>query len=292
MTVRDAIAKYRSELNSLYAPGELNEIISLVLESVKGFSKTDMITKDNISLNDDEVVQLQGILSELKTNKPVQYVLGYSWFYGMKLKVNHDVLIPRPETEELVRWIIEDYKSTFPIRVLDIGTGSGCIPIALKKHISNAEVIAIDVSESALEVAKENARVHHVDIQFIQQDILRWKDSDEQLQTPFDIIVSNPPYVLQSDKSSLQERVLKYEPHLALFTGTEDDLIFYRSIADYAFRNLVPDGILYLEIHERKGDDVRALLAAKGFSSVELREDMSGKERMVKAVSNGNQMAF
>jgi release factor glutamine methyltransferase len=283
MTVRDVILKYRTELRPLYDGSELNEIISLVLEFVKGSSKTDMITKDNISLNDDEALQLQNILSELKTNKPVQYVLGYSWFYGMKLKVNQDVLIPRPETEELVRWIIDDYKSKFAIRVLDIGTGSGCIPIALKKNISNAEVIAIDVSEKALEVAKKNARVNNVDVQFIQQDILQWNDASKQLQTPFDIIVSNPPYILQSDKSSLQERVLKYEPHLALFTGTEDDLIFYHSIADYAFHNLVADGSLYLEIHERKGEDVKALLAAKGFSSVELMEDMSGKERMVKA---------
>jgi release factor glutamine methyltransferase len=284
MTVLDIRTKYRSELNSFYEEDELNEIISLAFESVKGFTKTDLTLKTDEPVNAEEQKRFDYVLSELKTGKPIQYILGYAWFYGMKFFVDEHVLIPRPETEELVRWIIEeDGNQKSGIRnLLDIGTGSGCIAVALNKKLPFVNVDALDVSDNALSVAKKNAELNHVQVTFILADVFHINPS--AINKQYNVIVSNPPYVLHSDKPSLHERVLKYEPHLALFADEKDALIYYRAIGDFALLNLSKDGALFLEIHHQKANEVCELLQTKGFRDVEVRKDMSGKDRMVKAI--------
>jgi release factor glutamine methyltransferase len=281
MKVRDVIADYREKLSAQYDKDELNEIISLALEAVKGFTKTALTMQSDAKLTTNEAYELGRILYDLKQNKPIQYILGYSWFYGMKFTVNEDVLIPRPETEELCRWIIETAKHKAEIKnVLDIGTGSGCIAIAVKKNLSHLNVTALDVSGKALAVAKTNAEQNQTSIHLIHADILQ----QPALAQRFDIIVSNPPYVLHSDKTSLHERVIKHEPHLALFADEEDALVYYKAIADFAAQHLNENGILFFEIHESKGKEVTDLFISKSFRDVELRKDISGKDRMIKAV--------
>jgi release factor glutamine methyltransferase len=287
MKVNEVRQWFREELSSLYEADELDEILFLVMEEVMPATirtKTDLIIKKNEIISDSEQKRLEKIISELKLNKPVQYILGYAWFDGMKLFVNESVLIPRPETEELVASIISQISNLkHPISILDIGTGSGCIAIALKKNIPQANVFALDISEKAIEVASKNAKANHAEINFILDDVFKLQTLNNELPT-LDIIVSNPPYVLHSDKSTLQARVMEHEPHLALFAGEEDALIYYRAIADMTVRFLKPGGMLFFEIHETKGNEIKEFLTAKGFKDVETRKDMSGKDRMVKAV--------
>jgi release factor glutamine methyltransferase len=283
MKVKDIKSEYQGELASIYERSELDEITSLAFEAVKGFSKTDMTIRMDEKVTAEEAYKLGKILSGLKQNKPIQQILGYAWFYGMKFIVNENVLIPRPETEELVQWIIHEVTDhRAPVSILDIGTGSGCIAIALKKNIEDAKVFALDISDKALAVATKNAELNHTQIQFTHSDILSIPTPNSQLPSHLDILVSNPPYLLHSDKSTLQERVLDHEPHLALFAG-EDDLIYYKAIADFACNNLTKEGMLFFEIHEKKGEELKQLLEAKEFKNVQLRKDLSGKDRMIKA---------
>jgi release factor glutamine methyltransferase len=284
MKVREIRILFQQALSSMYEEEELEEILFLAMESVKGFSKTDSAMQADVDLSEKETQEFEKIIRELKTHKPIQYITGYSWFYGMKLLVNENVLIPRPETEELVTLIVEQNKSVnSKLKILDIGTGSGCIAIALKKKFPEAEVTALDISADALAVAKANAKAQHVHIHFIQQDMLQPQTLKLEPGTEFDIIVSNPPYVLHSDKPTLHERVIQYEPHLALFADEKDDLVYYLSIADYAFQFLTKGGQLFLEIHHLKGREVKQLLNNSGFIDIEVKKDMSGKDRIVKA---------
>ncbi len=215
-------------------------------------------------------------------HQPVQYVLHEAWFYGMKLYVDEHVLIPRPETEELVEWMLKDAETNKqPINILDIGTGSGCIPIALKKNMPAAEVWAVDISNEALLVAQRNADTQQTSITFQQADILN-KPYPSVLPT-FDVIVSNPPYIPLSDKTAMHPNVLQHEPHLALFVANEDPFLFYNAIVDFAQSHLNPGGSLYFEIHEAMGEQVKQLLTQKGFINAQVKKDMQGKDRMVKA---------
>jgi release factor glutamine methyltransferase len=229
--------------------------------------------------------QLDGIIARLLQQEPLQYILGSADFYGLKFKADSRALIPRPETEELVEWtvksVMEKYLSNAAVRILDIGTGSGCIPITIKKYLPASDVWAIDISKDALDLATFNAQQLEVNLQFRQVNILReaqWVGLPQ-----FHVIVSNPPYIPESEMNLVPEQVKAYEPHLALFVADEDPLVFYEAIAKFAWRQLLPEGLLFFECNEYNAPQVVALLEKKGFQEVELRQDLSGKDRMVRA---------
>lgn len=267
----------RKELIKVYPDSEINGFIRLIFESVMGWNYTEQVLRQNEKLDIKKVELIKGIVERLKMHEPIQYILGETEFYGLKIKVSPGVLIPRPETEELVQWIVESYSKDSP-RILDIGTGSGCIPVALKNQIGNAEVSAIDISEKALEVAKENAAINNVDINFSQVDILKWEEYNWK---PFDIIVSNPPYVRESEKKEMQSNVLIHEPDKALYVSNDDPLVFYRRIADFANKYLVENGKLFFEINEYLGDEMYSMLEAAGYELIELKKDIHLKDRMI-----------
>ena len=272
--VRDIRPFFLEKLASVYGEKEANSMSYWSIESVLGFSKSDCIIQQDALVSETQKLKLLEIVSRLAEEEPLQYILGTAEFMSLEFKVNKHTLIPRPETEELVHWVLqEDFTSA-----LDIGTGSGCIAISLAKQ--SKAISALDFSKEALEVAKDNAINNEVAIDFIHADILQ----KPALQQTFDVIVSNPPYVLESDKKLMHTNVLKHEPHTALFVEDEEALVFYNSIADFAQNHLNENGKLFFEIHENKGEEVLQMLQEKGFSKLELRKDMQGKDRMVKAV--------
>ena len=220
---------------------------------------------------------MRKLCGRLKQFEPIQYILGETEFFGLKLKVNPDVLIPRPETEELVQWICE---TSWPPKsvILDVGTGSGCIALALKKQLRHTEMCALDVSERALQTAIENATKNGLEVHFIHADILQWSKKDWPL---FDCIVSNPPYVRELDKKQMQPNVLEFEPETALFVSDDDPLIFYRETGHFAAHYLKPGGKLFFEINENLGDETCGLLKYIGFKNIKLRKDIHGKDRMI-----------
>ena len=276
-------AKYITEnLKTIYEAGEAASIADWVMEYITGNARTERASTNQVSLTVEQHKKINVITSRLLTHEPVQYVLNESWFSGLKFYVDKNVLIPRPETEELVEWIIGNYKLTlYDLKILDIGTGSGCIPIVLKKRMPKAEVWACDISAGALEVAIRNAAALGTEINFIQLDFL---DSNTWHQLPsFDIIVSNPPYIPQSDKKQMQPNVLKYEPATALFVPENDPLIFYKAIAEFGKTRLNKSGSICTEIHESLGESTMAIFQSAGFST-ELKKDMQQKDRMIRAV--------
>ncbi|MNI41350.1 Release factor glutamine methyltransferase [compost metagenome] len=279
MKIGELETHFRFELEALYDTEEASALFRLAAAHVLGlpFTQPRMLRDTAIDLTNKQ--QLLSMLSDLKLGKPVQHVLGEAHFYGLVFKVNGNVLIPRPETEELVEWIISDSNSQFTVgnlKILDIGTGSGCIPVTLKKHLPQAEVSALDVSEEALAVAKLNATQIGVEVDFVQADILNFSS-----ELKFDVIVSNPPYIRYLEKAEMHDNVLEHEPHLALFVSNEDPLIFYKAIASFALTNLNPNGKLYFEINEYLGQETVDMLLDKGFENIELRKDMQGKDRMI-----------
>lgn len=286
MNVQRYFAFYCSQLSSVYEKREAENIAHLAFEQFTGWSRLERMLKKEAELDNPAMEKLETALKELLQHKPVQYVIGEAWFYKLKFKVNEQVLIPRPETEELVEWVIGSVSGSLPgaDSILDIGTGSGCIAVALKKNLPSFRVSAIDISEQALAVAKENAARYDEEIDFMRMDVLQ---SQQAAVLPsFDIIVSNPPYVKQSEKGPMRKNVLDYEPHLALFVPDEDPLKFYRAIAVVAKEKLNPGGRLFFEINESLGEAVAGLLQEKGFTGIELRKDLSGKDRMVRAALN------
>lgn len=281
MTIHEAYQQLLFQLYDLYDDREAANITDLVIEHVTGQRKIDRITYPNIPVNDQQQLQLATITEKLIENTPVQYALNECWFAGMKLYVDENVLIPRPETEELVEWIVEEVKSQkSKVKILDIGTGSGCIPVALKKKLPDSIVRAIDVSEGALNVAVKNAMLNAAQVYFIRVDFLdekSWKDFGK-----LDVIVSNPPYIKRSEACTMNANVLQHEPHIALFVEDEDALLFYRKIAAFAKKHLEHNGSVFLEINEALGKEVTDLFEQQGYRT-ELRKDMQGKDRMVKA---------
>lgn len=277
---------YRLELAPLYESDEAKTLFSLAAEQILALSASKLMVKKDEAVSFINMQKFLSILNDLQIGKPIQHILGEAHFYGLVFKVNENVLIPRPETEELVDWIISAYGKQCSINnfepkklsILDIGTGSGCIPITLKKHLSNTKISALDISVDAIAVAKQNARQIGVEINFIAADILTFKTEEK-----FDIIVSNPPYIRDLEKDEMHNNVLLHEPHLALFVSDENPLIFYKAIADFAKTNLKPNGELFFEINEYLGKETVYMLEAKGFINIELRKDMQGKDRMVKA---------
>lgn len=279
MTLHEAQQQLLFQLYHLYDNREAANIADWVLEHLTGWKKIDRIVHKQVLLSTPQVQQLETYTAALLRHQPVQYVLQEAWFDGMKFFVNEAVLIPRPETEELVHWIASSFRGA-GLTILDIGTGSGCIPIALKKKLPAAQLYACDISETALAVAQKNGAIHQAAVQWMQLDILDPKAWPSL--PPVDLLVSNPPYIPVKDKSSMQHNVLQYEPHLALFVEDEDPLLFYRTIAALATEKLLPGGSVFVEIHEDLGEKTQQLLLDKGFTSVELKKDMQGKDRMIR----------
>ena len=272
-TVGNIIPSFRKELAPIFEDREVVSWAYLSAEYLLGYSRSDCIVHASKSIDVKLSNKFKQIIVDLKTKKPLQYILGETEFYGFKLKVNKDTLIPRPETEEIVDWVLkESFKSA-----LDIGTGSGCIAIALAKY-SNANISAIDISKNALKVAKENAILNNVTVEFTQQDIFQAKTLDR-----VDLIVSNPPYVLNSEKVKMKENVLEHEPHLALFVSNENPLIFYKKITDLATKSLTSEGKLFFEINEQFANELIAILTQSGFVDIELKKDINDRDRMIKA---------
>lgn len=272
--VSNILSYFREELSAVADEREITSWYYISMEYLLVYNRSDCIINSNQVLNKSQLSKIKQIVAELKTHKPIQYILGKTEFYGLKIKVNEHTLIPRPETEQLVDWIL---KENF-VTALDIGTGSGCIPIALAKN-TDAKVLAIDVSEDALLIAEENAKNNEVEIDFIHQDILQTNSLQK-----VDLIVSNPPYVLESEKEIMQENVLDYEPELALFVEDKNPLIFYKKIASLAFNFLNENGKLFFEINAKFGKETIEMLADIGFVNIELKKDMNDKDRMIKAI--------
>ena len=279
------IKEYRSyfiqELTPIYDAGEAESFFYLILEESQHLKRIDLALRPDLDFSEEEIMVWNSILQQLKKEIPIQYLLGKTSFFGLNFQVNENVLIPRPETEELVEWILERQKSEVKsqqIRILDIGTGSGCIAISLAKNLPNARVFAIDISEKALDTAKKNAELNTVDITFINQNILKTEDLGQQ----FDIIVSNPPYVRNLEKAEIKKNVLENEPHLALFVEDNDALIFYKKIANLAQKNLSKNGHLFFEINQYLGKQMIDLLEKMNFAAIELRKDIYGNDRMIK----------
>lgn len=284
MTIQSAFTHIVTSLEPLQGQREAANIAHIVMEHVTGMSRMDRIVYKEKELTDQQATQLASAVTALLAHQPVQYVTGTSWFYGMELKVNRHVLIPRPETEELVEWVVQDVRAaqlSHP-RILDIGTGSGAIPIAIKKELPQATVQAVDVSEGALATAKENAARQQLEVTFELIDILN-KQAWAHLPV-FDIIVSNPPYICQRESADMQEQVVAYEPSLALFVPNNDALLFYREIGLMAKEKLRAGGALYFEINEAFGKETAALMESQGYVEVEIKKDLFGKDRMVKGV--------
>ena len=277
--IKDIRLFLKDSLAAQYPDSELRGFNNWILEYLFDYCSMDALMQAEKELSDKNIVDIKHIISLLKQEKPIQQIVGYAWFYGHKFSVNEQVLIPRPETEELVDWILKDKPDGKSI--LDIGTGTGCIPITIALN-STAQVSTVDISDFAIAQAKENAKNLNASINFIQADILA-KESIDKLDT-YDVIVSNPPYVLESDKELMANNVLDNEPHLALFVPNDDALKFYIAIADIATKKLTKNGLLYFEIHEDKGEETLDMLTRKGFVNLELRKDLQGKDRMVKAV--------
>lgn len=271
---------FKEELSQQYDGDEARAIFSLAAEHVLKFSPGKLRMMGDSVMDFVHLQKMLSILNDLIIGKPIQYILGEAHFYGLVFIVNENVLIPRPETEELVDWIISDLKlkPTDSIKIFDIGTGSGCIPITLKKHLSKASVSSLDVSTDALEVAQKNAVQLNTPLSFIHADVLKYSSEEK-----YDVIVSNPPYIRDLEKAGMHSNVLDYEPQLALFVDDNNPLIFYNAIADFAKTNLKPTGNLYLEINEFLSSETMEMLSAKGFTSIDLRKDMQFKNRMIKA---------
>ncbi|MFM9824697.1 peptide chain release factor N(5)-glutamine methyltransferase [Flavobacterium sp.] len=304
--IKDYRVQFIQELIPIYGEDEAESFFYLVLEDKNQLKRLDLALNPSLTFLEDEILIWDFILKELKNQKPIQYILGKTSFYGLEFEVNENVLIPRPETEELVQWIIQGQRreegsqklevGSHSPKILDIGTGSGCIAIALAKNLEKASVFAIDVSEKALATAQKNAQNNNIEVNFANVDILKINDlqqlpshhfplptSISQLPTKFDIIVSNPPYVRELEKLEIKKNVLDNEPHLALFVADNEPLIFYRKIGALAQKNLSENGQLFFEINQFLGKEMIELLEKMNFKNIELRKDIYGNDRMIKA---------
>ena len=281
-SVGDIYLNFRKQLSDIYDSNESEQVTILSFESVLNYRRIDISNNINEVLNADNLGRLDVILAELKSGRPIQYILGEAWFYGMKLFVNESVLIPRRETEELVQWIINDIKrfEILPTIILDICTGSGCIALAIKKEFPSVKVFALDNSEAALKVAKQNALKENLDINLLLMDVFNFS-----LKLNPDIIVSNPPYVLSGEKDGLHKRVKDFEPSSALFVPDDDSLLFYRHIAQWGKENLVSGGSVYFEINEKYGKEISDLHIQLGYLHPTLKKDLQEKDRMFRATN-------
>lgn len=295
MKIPEAARYITNQLQEVYEESEAKNITDLLLEHITGLSKVERLSRKEYELTKEQQQAFTDSLQRLMKHEPIQYVMNKCWFYGMELFVDPSVLIPRPETEELVQWIVNDVKAsdsnafnranaepdeTTSLRILDVGTGSGCIALALKKAMPKAEVWGCDVSEEALNVARRNGSALDIRVDF---QGLNFLDLMQQKQLPtVNILVSNPPYIPLRDKDSMNRNVVDHEPHTALFVPDEDALLFYRALANFGIHGMRDNGTIYMEIHEELGEDVVKLFNAAGYKHIELRKDMQEKNRMVK----------
>lgn len=299
MTLKNFRTYFTDTLQEIYLKTEIDTFFFLLIEEKLNLQRVDTVMQPDFLIADANLSELKIILKRLQKEEPIQYILGNTEFYGLPFKVNKNTLIPRPETEELVEWIIRevtelqsnkvakldmDATSTMneekSISIIDIGTGTGCIPISLAKNLNNVKISAIDVSSEALIVAQQNATLNNVDISFLEMDILETKE----LPQKYNLIVSNPPYVRELEKVEINNNVLENEPHLALFVEDDNPLIFYSKIADLAKIHLKKEGLLFFEINQYLGKETVAMLKHKGFNSIKLKKDLFGNDRMVKAI--------
>jgi release factor glutamine methyltransferase len=285
MLLKKYRASFIEKLAPLYDVMEAESFFNIALQELKGWKRVDLALNPDAELGADEIEKWKAVLQQLEKQRPIQYIFGSTHFYGLDFNVTESTLIPRPETEELVEWIITENQDNGKIKILDIGTGSGCIAISLAKNLPDAQVFAIDVSADALAVAKSNAELNKVDVTFIQQDILAVENLPEQ----FDIIVSNPPYVRNLEKVEIKQNVLDYEPHLALFVDDNDALIFYRKIALLAKSNLPQSGRLYFEINQYLGEETATMLEDFKFENIVLKKDIYGNDRMIASFQSQSQ---
>lgn len=281
MTVQQLSDFIRTNLREYYPADEISQLIFLIFNHLLNYSKIDIHLNERFQISDKIYKQTENIVLQLRNYKPIQYIFGETEFYGLKFYVNSSVLIPRPETEELVRWIIDDNKQKH-LKILDVGTGSGCIAVTLAKFMKRVAVTATDLSQQAISMAEKNAGLNGVSVRLFKHDIL----SEENIfpDAFFDLVVSNPPYVLKSEAASMGLNVKNYEPGEALFVDDEDPLVYYRSILKFCKKYLKEKGLLYIEINELMGLSVTKLLADSGFSDLMLRKDLNGKDRMVRAL--------
>ena len=271
--------RFKRELKEQYSLPELQNFLYLIFQNLMDLPKTDIHVNHGKVIPDHFIVKINEIINELKENKPIQYILGETEFYGCNIKINKNTLIPRPETEEMVRWILNETDEN-SCKIFDIGTGSGCIAVALAKNNISAKVFAADHSEEALEIARGNAGINNTDITFFHFNINFPETSD--ILDIYDIIVSNPPYVTESEKRQMKENVLKYEPHDALFVPDSDPLIFFRAILEFAQSQLQSGGNIFFEINERFGEQMVQLLEEFNYHHIVLRKDINNKDRMIK----------
>ncbi|MFI5185354.1 MAG: peptide chain release factor N(5)-glutamine methyltransferase [Chitinophagales bacterium] len=282
MTIDEARKKINEALKNIYEKNEADSISEIVMEHLTRWSRSARLVNKDLELSFAQKKTLSQIIQRLSLHEPIQYIINEAWFAGMIFYVDKNVLIPRPETEELVDWIFKEVSTqNSAFRMLDIGTGSGCIAIALKNKLPHAEIWACDISEEVLNIARMNADALNATIDFIPLDFL---DTDQRKQLPqIDLIVSNPPYVPQKDKIEMGKNVVTHEPPIALFVPDEDPLIFYAAIAEFGKEKLNQNGKIYVEIHENLGTQVMNLFRSKGYQSVEIKKDLQGKNRMIKA---------
>ncbi|RLD43110.1 MAG: peptide chain release factor N(5)-glutamine methyltransferase [Bacteroidetes bacterium] len=274
----DLRKQYMQELLAYYDQREAESLLTILVQYFFGLSQSGLITNADFRLSESEMLQLHFAVKDLKKYRPVQYIIGETEFFDLKIKVNKAVLIPRPETEELVQLIINNEKQR-DLNILDIGTGSGCIAIALKKNIPFAQLTGIDISDAAIELASENAENNKLNIAFAELNILDQRQWN--LLGQFDIIVSNPPYVTNAEKNRMDNNVLNYEPHQALFVADNDALVFYKAIFHFSENHLRQNGKIYFEINEEKGNEIVELAKSKNFVNVKLHKDINGKNRFV-----------
>lgn len=299
MILKNFRTYFTDALKEIYPKTEIDTFFFLLIEEKLNLQRVDTVMQPDFLIADANLSELKIILKRLQKEEPIQYILGNTEFYGLPFKVNKNTLIPRPETEELVEWVIKevtelqsnkvakldtDVISTKneekTLSILDIGTGTGCIPISLAKNLNDVKISAIDVSSEALKVAQQNATLNNVDISFLEMDILETKELPQQ----YNLIVSNPPYVRELEKVEISNNVLKSEPHLALFVEDDNPLIFYSKIADLAKNHLKEDGLLFFEINQYLGKETVAMLKQKGFNTIKLKKDLFGNDRMIKAI--------
>ena len=270
---------FKSRLSSTYPIEEIDSFFYISLEYKLNIKRVEYALNPSHTIPKESQSYFKEVIEKLNKEIPIQYIIGETDFYGLKFKVNEHVLIPRPETEELVDWVLNDVKANDTVKILDIGTGSGCIAISLAKNLPKCKVFGLDISKEALKVANKNAELNNVNVEFINEDILKLNNFLEQ----FDIIVSNPPYVRELEKHEIQKNVLNNEPHLALFVKDQAPLLFYERIAIFANTNLKKNGFLYFEINQYLATETKILLNDKNFKNIELKKDLNNNNRMIKA---------
>ncbi|WP_438989698.1 peptide chain release factor N(5)-glutamine methyltransferase [Polaribacter sp.] len=298
MTLKKFKLYFSDKLSEIYPQTEIDSFFFILIEELLGLQRIDTVLKPDFIVENEILNNLKNIISRLKKEEPIQYILGKTAFYGLPFLVDKNTLIPRPETEELVEWILKEIQELRikiqkeSLSILDIGTGTGCIPISLAKNLKNITISAIDVSSNALKIAKQNASLNNVTIDFFELDILQAENlnklsvsaqSKTHSNNKYDIIVSNPPYVRELEKVEIKNNVLNNEPHLALFVDNENPLIFYKKIADLAKSHLTKNGLLFFEINQYLSNETVTMLKEKEFTNIELKKDLFGNDRMIQA---------